>query len=585
MKSRFTRRQSAALLFATVSCVRLLAADNLVADPQWKLGVSGDGLAKMTTSNDTMTIRIEHPTSPFYLIQLNQPVGGAVAEGERVRLAFKARSTTHNPVRAVLERSGPPYESVAETRVTLGDAWADYSCAGEALQPYAPGGLSARFQCGYQTGSIEIASIRVEDLGPDPAGVAAKAAIEPAAVDARIEKVRTGELRVFVRGENGRAIKGAGVKVEMTRSAFLFGCNFFGLNPDDSSQTQADYRSGFTNLFNYATLPFYWGTFEREQGKPGYERLDGMVKWCNEHSIETKGHPLVWHEVYPRWASRLPEGAIPQLRQRVTDIVRHYNGQIRIWDILNEANNAPDFENGEGRWIKRDGAAAVIAIALGWGREAAGTNKAAFIYNDYNVGAENEQLIATLKKNNTLPDFIGLQSHMHDHVWPMRRAWQVCERFAAFGRPLHFTELTVISATNQPKSYDAKPGEWPTTPEGEALQAAYVEQFYKLLYSHPSVQAITWWDFSDRHAWRNAPSGLVREDMSPKPAYEKLRALIRDKWWTRAEGKTDATGTFTARGHQGTYHITVTAAAGRTSEMDVELPVGATSRSITMRLQ
>ena len=44
--------------------------------------------------------------------------------------------------------------------------------------------------------------------------------------------------------------------------------------------------------------------------------------------------------------------------------------------------------------------------------------------NDYNVGAENEQLIAALKKNNTMPDFVGLQSHMHDHVWPMRRAWR-----------------------------------------------------------------------------------------------------------------------------------------------------------------
>jgi len=110
-------------------------------------------------------------------------------------------------------------------------------------------------------------------------------------------------------------------------------------------------------------------------------------------------------------------------------------------------------------------------------------------------------------------------------------------------------------------------GEWPTTPEGEAAQAEYVEKFYALLFSHPSVEAITWWDFSDRNAWRNAPAGLVREDMSPKPAYEKLLALIRGKWWTNASGKTDASGTFSVRAFHGDYRIIVTTAEGRRAEM------------------
>ncbi len=38
-----------------------------------------------------------------------------------------------------------------------------------------------------------------------------------------------------------------------------------------------------------------------------------------------------------------------------------------------------------------------------------------------------------------------------------------------------------------------------------------------------------WWDLEDGN-WLNAPGGLVRKDLSPKPAYERLRTLIRDEW-------------------------------------------------------
>ena len=50
--------------------------------------------------------------------------------------------------------------------------------------------------------------------------------------------------------------------------------------------------------------------------------------------------------------------------------------------------------------------------------------------------------------------------------------------------------------------------------------------------------------------------------MSPKPAYKKLLALIRGKWWTNAGGKTDASGTFSARAFYGEYRIVVTSAEG-----------------------
>ena len=75
-----------------------------------------------------------------------------------------------------------------------------------------------------------------------------------------------------------------------------------------------------------------------------------------------------------------------------------------------------------------------------------------------------------------------------------------------------------------------------------------------MLFSHPAVEAITWWDFADLGSWQGAPAGLVRKDMTPKPAYEALTRLIKGKWWTgEAKLTTDAAGKVRFRGYLGAY--------------------------------
>jgi len=57
---------------------------------------------------------------------------------------------------------------------------------------------------------------------------------------------------------------------------------------------------------------------------------------------------------------------------------------------------------------------------------------------------------------------------------------------------------------------------------GEARQADYAERFNTLLFSRPSVEAITWWDLRDA-GWQGAPGGLVR----PSDAEASLRTAAR----------------------------------------------------------
>jgi hypothetical protein len=147
---------------------------------------------------------------------------------------------------------------------------------------------------------------------------------------------------------------------------------------------------------------------------------------------------------------------------------------------------------------------------------------------------------------------MGIQSHMFDDPWPLHDLWSMAEAALGFGVPVHFTEVSVSSGVTG----------GPSTPEGEKLQAEYVEKFYGLLFSHPVVESILWWSFSDYHPYVSdygeASPGLLRYDLTPKPAYDRLLYLFHEKWRTQLELSTDSQGEARFRGFYGDYSVIVT---------------------------
>ncbi len=385
--------------------------------------------------------------------------------------------------------------------------------------------------------------------------------------DARIEKHRKAEATVLVLDAAGKPVPGAKVAVEQTRHAFLFGSNIFLWGRAGDEKAETEYRQRFAELLNYATLGFYWPMYEREQGKPGHAHAEEVARWCHQHGILTKGHPLAWNFADPRW---LPDDleAIRRLQMaRIEDCVSRFPGLIDRWDVVNEAAH---FDRDEflrrapkmtAMW-KKVGQMEFTRECFEHARKAG--PKATLLINDYRTDPPYEKVIEQLVDSGgkRMYDVIGIQSHMHGGTWPSGRIWEVCQRFARFGVPLHFTETTILSA----RPGRPRPDPWVTTPEGEAFQAREVVRFYTMLFSHPAVEAITWWDFSDRNAWQGAPAGFLRADMSPKPAYEELKKLIKGKWWTKTSVTTGDDGTARFRGILGDYRVGVTLPDGKTAE-------------------
>ena len=561
--------------------VPALAAENLLG-ARWLLYAEQQN-ASLTQTGGVMRLEVRRPSEPFYLTQVLQPLTQVLPAGHKVELSFQARAPSNNAMRVVLEQNGEPYTAVIESNPVLGGEWKRCRASDVTEREWPAGSLGVKFQAGQQAGVIELRDIRLEDQGEDPRLVAAKAALAPEKIEARIREHRMAEVRLEVRDAAGRPVPNASVRIEQQSHAFLFGCNIFELRPDDAAPLQKAYQDKFTALLNYATLPFYWGTFEPQRGQPHNARLEQMARWCRQRGLACKGHPLVWHEVWPGWAPADMETALPLLRARVNDLIPRYRETIRYWDVVNEANSSAHTRTGVGQWIKRDGPAAAVATALGWAREADRGSGATLLYNDFKVNAENVDLLHGLRERNALPDAIGLQSHMHAGPWPLPRVWDVAEQFAVFGRPLHFTELTVVSGPEPRHVPGAKHvAGWATTSAGEAAQAQYVAELYKVLFSHPALRAITWWDFSDYHAWKGAPAGLLRKDMTPKPVYDELFKLIRSTWWTRASVTTDAKGVAAVRVFRGAHRIAVTGGDGRTAGQT--LVIGADGAAPPVRL-
>jgi len=337
-------------------------------------------------------------------------------------------------------------------------------------------------------------------------------------------------------------------------------------------------------LFNATTLPFYWRGYEAERGRPDAGRLRRTAAWFRDQGVAVKGHPLVWHTLTPHWLTALDDAQVEDaIRERIRSIVTEFTGVIDLWDAINEAVILPVFtaeENAVTRLARSRGRLGMVRLAFEVAREA--NPSARLVLNDFDLSEAYERLIAECLEDGIEIDAIGVQTHMHKGYRGEEQVWNVMERFARFGLPLQMTETTLLSGALMPSHIvdlnDYIVDEWPSTPEGEARQADEVVRHYRNVFSHPAVESLTYWGFTDAGAWLGAPSGFVRADGSRKPSFDALRGLIKGEWWmSPATLETDAAGILALDGFAGDYRI-----EGAGGEADLALAAGPQELDVTL---
>ncbi|MBO7662605.1 MAG: endo-1,4-beta-xylanase [Clostridia bacterium] len=377
---------------------------------------------------------------------------------------------------------------------------------------------------------------------------------------------RQAEARLRILGPDGAPAANQTIQIDQVSHQFLFGCGAFDAvawaktRDEEQKAFLAERLQKWLALFNYGTLPFYWGRYEPVEGQTAYPETMAAAKWLREQGVQVKGHPLCWHTACAPWLMQYSNAEILRRQlERIHRDVTAFRGVIDLWDVINEVVIMPVFDkydNAVTRICNEVGPVRLVREVFDAARES--NPEATLLINDFNTSPAYERLLEQLLEAGVPIGAIGIQSHQHQGYWGLEKLNDVLARFSRFGLPIHFTENTLISGEIMPAYIedlnDWQVPSWPSTPEGEERQAREITEMYSVLFAHPLVEAITTWDFNDG-CWLKAPSGFVREDNSEKPSYYALKKLIHEDWETHVTLTTDAEGRAVFTGYKGGYRL------------------------------
>ena len=395
-------------------------------------------------------------------------------------------------------------------------------------------------------------------------------------VQSGIESYRKGNAGITVKDRDGNPVSNVKIRVTQKNHEFKFGANLFMLDELETDEKNRIYKQRFADVFNMATLPFYWDATEPERGKTRYEKdseklyrrppIDLCLEFCEQNNIEPREHALAYEHFFPDW---LKEATVfeakAQVQKRFSQIAERYRDRIPTIEVTNEMEwdegktvlyNQPDYIEWYFKTAETYFPANQLVVnewtGLPWGDRCRTSDK----YYSY--------IEANLLKGARI-DAIGMQFHMFYSkeeeyrqtrpYYDPGKLYAHMDLYSNFAKPLQVTEVTIPAYSNDP--------------EDEAIQAELIEYLYSVWFSHPNMEQIIYWNLVDGYAAFAKQGdmtqgenyyygGLLRFDMTPKPAYYTIKNLIEKKWHTEETIITDESGTAGFRGFYGMYELELT---------------------------
>ena len=403
-------------------------------------------------------------------------------------------------------------------------------------------------------------------------------------VSSGIERYRKGDAGIIVKYKDGNPISGAKLKISQKSHEFKFGANLFMLDELETKEKNKAYKEYFADVFNMATLPFYWDSTEPEKGKTRYAKdsvplyrrppIDRCIEFCEKHHIEPREHALAYERFFPKW---LYDASVPEIKialeNRYREISERYKDKIPTIEVTNEVcwedkktafYDEPDYIEWCFKLAEKYFSANQLVInesgRFAWQDTARVTDR----YYSY--------IESAILKGARI-DAIGMQYHMFfraekeyestRNYYDPQNLYKCMDLYSNFGKPLQVTEVTIPAYSNNT--------------EDEEIQAEILEKLYSIWFSHPNMEQIVYWNLADGYSHFPDPDpekikasqgnmslgenyfygGLLRFDLSPKPAYHTIKNLIQNKWHTEKSLVTSCDGEASFRGFYGEYDVEI----------------------------
>ena len=324
-----------------------------------------------------------------------------------------------------------------------------------------------------------------------------------------------------------------------------------------------------------------WDDFCPEDEKVALEEASGEKLQLRDVTLpmgvkDMKTGSCEWQVAWAKIYSLLSEEEIAALvptflkrqeeiyEKRIRDIGERYAERVDSWDVVNES--ATDYDK-FGRKALRKKAfdaswygpmpADYALKAFLWAQKYL-SQKSKFSINEYDMEPFFDQ-VKDLTANGARIDMVGVQMHLFNpkesaaiaegkfsrEVYSKTHPKAIAERFqklAEADRPIHLSEITITAPD--------------LTEKGQMIQAIILRNLYRIWFSVPKMNGITWWNIVDGCGYPGEPamSGLFTRDMKPKTAYYALDNLINREWKTNVSIPVN-NGRASFRGFCGRYRL------------------------------
>ena len=258
-----------------------------------------------------------------------------------------------------------------------------------------------------------------------------------------------------------------------------------------------------------------------------WDEADELAAFCRAHGQRLHGHTLIWHMQLPGWMwdfSGSPAQWEQLFKDHIQTICRHFRGQVRSWDVVNEAFGA-DGTLRSTLWKQHLGSG-YLERAFRYAHEA--DPDALLFYNDYDLEGNPVKRravlawLATMRQRGVPVHGLGLQMHISIQHPENTQIADALREVQQTGLPIHLSEIDV--AVN-PLGQAVAPT--PALLQRQADKLAFLVRTYREL---PRAQqhGLTFWGLSDRDSWipayfrRDDYPLLFDHDYQPKPAFCQL---------------------------------------------------------------
>ena len=535
------------------------------------------GTIEKVESTDAPTKSIFRATSPAkleksYELALNKSFTGAIAKDQVCLFVVKARTVESEmadgkgKITCAVQNTKDYKSTVLWKTQLIGKDWETTYFVFQAGNDLPEGVGNAKIAIGEQKQVIEVADIQVYrfpvgfDVFKAPQMKKTYAGRELDApwrveAEARIAKLRQGQLNVVVHDAAGKPIEGAKVTVRMKRHLFGFGSAvdvnmLSGLGFKISEEDQIKYRNTVDELFSRvvpesglrvgniegATDPAKpWEAASRLRTQAA---VQWTLQWAKDKKMTSRGHYLSWGYLEP-WAAEEvkkggPAGLMARYDQHWAFALPFAAPYVDEWDALNHP--VP--------FVEADALYNVVGPDVYpdiYAKIRKQTDKLLFVnedtFNPDRTAGFDKHMKHLIAKGQT-PDGCGFQSHFSDYAIPsIDDEWRIYQHFGSMVKLLTVTEYDFQTLDDQ-------------------LHADHMRDMLTLCYSHPQMTGFVIWGFWEKRHWKPT-AAMFKADWTERPAVKVWRDLVKGKWWTNADLTSAADGKAITQGYFGWYDITI----------------------------